>query len=256
MQHPDRHTCTMHPENTNETYLWNIWNTRNIRLQHASKTIATYQHVQHLPIYFCNIHMKQMQHTFEMHETLETYICNIGGRESLARGALWLPRWGKHGRRRERGCHQGWGGHRAQVGESRRLLATPSHQLQRIALMLHGSCRCRREGRRICRCWGSRWGWHRGEGGRRGEGRNYPGGWGRRQRPRRQPWPRVEVGEGAHQVGEGAATGHGGSERRTWWRGREASEPADEWRISAVEVFLIESGWVEELHSTGQTSSK
>ena len=30
------------------------------------------QHVQHLPIYFCNIHIKQMQHTSKTTETLET----------------------------------------------------------------------------------------------------------------------------------------------------------------------------------------
>jgi hypothetical protein len=30
------------------------------------------QHVQYLPIYFCNIHKKQLEHT------PETYICNIG----------------------------------------------------------------------------------------------------------------------------------------------------------------------------------
>ena len=37
-----------------------------------------FQHMQHLPIYFCNIHKKQLQHTFEMTETPKTYICNIG----------------------------------------------------------------------------------------------------------------------------------------------------------------------------------
>jgi hypothetical protein len=35
------------------------------------------QHVQHPPIYFYNIKMKQLQHTSEMSETLKTYICNI-----------------------------------------------------------------------------------------------------------------------------------------------------------------------------------
>jgi hypothetical protein len=34
--------------------------------------------MQHLLVYFCNIHMKQMQHTSETSETLETYIYNIG----------------------------------------------------------------------------------------------------------------------------------------------------------------------------------
>jgi hypothetical protein len=32
-------------------------------------------------VYFCNIHMIQLQHTFETFKTIETYNCNIGGRE-------------------------------------------------------------------------------------------------------------------------------------------------------------------------------
>ena len=36
------------------------------------------QHVQHPPIYFCSIHNKQLQHTFETTKTLETCICIIG----------------------------------------------------------------------------------------------------------------------------------------------------------------------------------
>jgi hypothetical protein len=35
------------------------------------------QHVQHPPIYFCNIHKKQLQHTFETTKTPKTYICII-----------------------------------------------------------------------------------------------------------------------------------------------------------------------------------
>jgi hypothetical protein len=34
--------------------------------------------MQHPSIYFCNIKMKQLQHTSEMPKTLKTYICNIG----------------------------------------------------------------------------------------------------------------------------------------------------------------------------------
>jgi hypothetical protein len=30
-----------------------------------------------IPIYFCNIHMKHLQHTFETSETLEIYACNM-----------------------------------------------------------------------------------------------------------------------------------------------------------------------------------
>jgi len=35
------------------------------------------KHLQHPPIYFYNIKMKQLQHISETSETLETYICNI-----------------------------------------------------------------------------------------------------------------------------------------------------------------------------------
>jgi hypothetical protein len=34
--------------------------------------------LQHPLIYFCNIYIKQLQHTSETAETLETYICDIG----------------------------------------------------------------------------------------------------------------------------------------------------------------------------------
>ena len=37
------------------------------------------QYVQHPPIYFCNIHIKLLQHALETSETIETHICNIGG---------------------------------------------------------------------------------------------------------------------------------------------------------------------------------
>ena len=100
------------------------------------------QHVEHPPIYFCNIHNKQLQHTFKTTETPETYICNIGegkpgpvdfsrqGRcrwhtsttatsatstrlgsaatvGDVGRGAPWPPRWGELGRRGERGRRAG-----------------------------------------------------------------------------------------------------------------------------------------------------
>jgi hypothetical protein len=37
-----------------------------------------------IPIYFCNIHLKHLQHTFEISETLETYACNIRFQQNLA----------------------------------------------------------------------------------------------------------------------------------------------------------------------------
>jgi hypothetical protein len=36
------------------------------------------QHVENPSIYFCNIHMKQMQHTSATYGTIEIYNCNIG----------------------------------------------------------------------------------------------------------------------------------------------------------------------------------
>jgi hypothetical protein len=39
------------------------------------------QHVQHPPLYFCNIKMKQLQHTSKMSKILESYICNVGERK-------------------------------------------------------------------------------------------------------------------------------------------------------------------------------
>jgi hypothetical protein len=42
------------------------------------------QHMQHPPIYFCNIKTKQLQHTSETFKTLETYICNVGKGKTVA----------------------------------------------------------------------------------------------------------------------------------------------------------------------------
>ena len=63
MQHSDKHTC-------------------NIRLKkqvkHWEQTFATYVYnhcnIYNIPIYFCNIRMKQLKHTSKTTETLETYI--------------------------------------------------------------------------------------------------------------------------------------------------------------------------------------
>jgi hypothetical protein len=40
------------------------------------KHLQHMQHVQHPLIYFCNIKMKQLQHTSETSKTFETCICN------------------------------------------------------------------------------------------------------------------------------------------------------------------------------------
>jgi hypothetical protein len=50
------------------------------------KQLQHMQHVQHPLIYFCNIYMVQLQHTSKISETIETYNCNIGGRERAWRG--------------------------------------------------------------------------------------------------------------------------------------------------------------------------
>jgi hypothetical protein len=48
------------------------------------------QHMQHPPIHFYNINIKQLQYTSETPETLEAYICNRGG-EGWA-GRFWPSR--------------------------------------------------------------------------------------------------------------------------------------------------------------------
>jgi hypothetical protein len=48
------------------------------------------QHVQHPLIYFCNIHMKQIEYTSETPKILETYICKHMGRESPVRAWCML----------------------------------------------------------------------------------------------------------------------------------------------------------------------
>jgi hypothetical protein len=75
MQHPDQKDCNIRLE-INETFWTNACNMPLKHLQHM-------QHVQYLLIYFCNIHMKQLQHTSETPKTLETYICNIGERKAV-----------------------------------------------------------------------------------------------------------------------------------------------------------------------------
>jgi hypothetical protein len=53
-------------------------NTRNILLQEAYENNCNIYNMCNIPIYFCNIHMIQLQYTSE---TFETYNCNIGERE-------------------------------------------------------------------------------------------------------------------------------------------------------------------------------
>ena len=78
MQHPNKKRL----QHTSE----NRPNILKKRLQHAFETLATYATS---PIYFCNIKMKQLQHTSETSETNETYIGNIG--EGKAEAGRFQP---------------------------------------------------------------------------------------------------------------------------------------------------------------------
>ena len=67
MQHPDKTLANIrrenemkHLEHKLETYMYSHCNTCNI------------------PIYFCNIKMKHLQHLDETSETLETYFYSMG----------------------------------------------------------------------------------------------------------------------------------------------------------------------------------
>jgi hypothetical protein len=56
----------MHPENTGETLVTDLYSICNILL------------------YFCNIHLKHLQHTSKTYKTLETYACNIRFEQNMA----------------------------------------------------------------------------------------------------------------------------------------------------------------------------
>ena len=52
-------------------------------MKYLEQTLATYVYsncnIYNIPIYFCNIYMKHLQHTSETTATIEIYVCNIGG---------------------------------------------------------------------------------------------------------------------------------------------------------------------------------
>ena len=61
------------------------------QMKHTSETNQNIllQHMRTSPIYFCNIHMIQLQHTSAASETIERYNCNIrGGEKRLMRDAM------------------------------------------------------------------------------------------------------------------------------------------------------------------------
>jgi hypothetical protein len=86
MQHPNQNACNIRLETDDNMPL---------------KQLQQIQHVQHPPIYLCNIHMKLLQHASETFETIEMYICNTGeawagrfrltGREPTASGCAQAP---------------------------------------------------------------------------------------------------------------------------------------------------------------------
>ena len=66
------------------TFATSRLNTCNIRLKqmkHFEPILETYVHrhcnMCNIPIYFCNIDVKHLQHTLETSETLKTYVCNM-----------------------------------------------------------------------------------------------------------------------------------------------------------------------------------
>ena len=50
-------------------------------MENWEQTLATYVYnhcnICSIPIHFCNIYMKHLQHTSETYEILETYACNV-----------------------------------------------------------------------------------------------------------------------------------------------------------------------------------
>jgi hypothetical protein len=104
MQYPDKHTCNKRTKKqTLATYVYNPYNMGNIL------------------IYFCNIHMKHLQHTFETSKTLETYACNMCFQHNiyLLLGRLEARRCGAQCRRGGR-CHgvlRSFGGEGRSAGE-------------------------------------------------------------------------------------------------------------------------------------------
>jgi hypothetical protein len=56
-------------------------------MKHLEHILATYVYsycnIYNIPIYFCNIHIKHLQHTSE---TFETYACNMHFQQNLVDG--------------------------------------------------------------------------------------------------------------------------------------------------------------------------
>ena len=67
MQHPNKYTCNMRLEKT--------------QMKHWEQKFTTYVYnhcnMCNIPIYYCNIRMKHLQHTSETSKIIETYACNM-----------------------------------------------------------------------------------------------------------------------------------------------------------------------------------
>jgi hypothetical protein len=73
-----------------------VWNIRNIQIKtlatyiwkkqmkHLKQTLAAYVYshcnICNIPIYYCNIYTKYLQHTSETSTIVKTYVCNMGER--------------------------------------------------------------------------------------------------------------------------------------------------------------------------------
>ena len=143
MQHPNKHACNIHLEK---------------QMKHLEQTLATYVYSHcnkyNIPIYFCNINIKRLQHIIGTSETLETYSCNmrfqqnpgrqVGGRSIAQRDPDVRSRWRRMaagGRLREQrqpsGPAQAWRG-----------TAGPAHSLARATSPTAARSRARTRGSR------------------------------------------------------------------------------------------------------------
>jgi hypothetical protein len=57
------------------------------QIKHWEQKLATYVYnhcdICNIPIYFCNIRVKHLQHTFKTFRTLEIYACNMRFQHSV-----------------------------------------------------------------------------------------------------------------------------------------------------------------------------
>jgi hypothetical protein len=119
-----------HPDKTLATYVWNI---RNIQINTLATYVYSYCNICNIPIYFCNIHTKHLQHTFKTSETLMRL------QHALVRGTSTAQRTPRHRRRPPPPANEwSWWGRRPpqdspSVGLTRRWCMPPLPPLSRFA---------------------------------------------------------------------------------------------------------------------------